>query len=98
MGPRLNVHLHLLYRVSKHSIFIYHKFYRDSKYVLSEMPFTPWLLGGLAYTFGAFCFALRVPEKYFPVKFDIIGNSHNIHHVMVVMGAANHLIESVNVF
>lgn len=31
--------------------------------------------------------AMRIPEKWIPGKFDIVWNSHNIMHVMVVMAA-----------
>ena len=43
-------------------------------------------LGILNFT-GAAIYALRVPERWFPRTFDIWGNSHQIMHVLVVMGA-----------
>lgn len=39
---------------------------------------------------GAVISATRVPERWWPGKFDYILNSHNIMHVFVVLGA-NHL-------
>ena len=46
-------------------------------------------LGLLNFT-GAAIYAARVPERWFPVRFDIIGASHQIMHVLVVMGALSH--------
>ena len=47
------------------------------------------LMGGL-YILGAVCYALRFPEKWWPGKFDLAFNSHNIHHVFIVMAASLH--------
>ncbi|OAQ59061.2 adiponectin receptor protein 1 [Pochonia chlamydosporia 170] len=38
------------------------------------------LLGGLLYT-------TRVPERWFPGKFDLFGQSHNLMHALVMAGA-----------
>lgn len=36
---------------------------------------------------GSLISATRVPERWFPGKFDFILNSHNLMHVFVVFGA-----------
>lgn len=36
---------------------------------------------------GAALYAARIPERWFPVKFDLIGQSHNWMHVLVLAGA-----------
>jgi adiponectin receptor len=40
---------------------------------------------------GATAYAVRLPEKLAPRKFDIIGNSHQILHVMVILAALAHM-------
>lgn len=50
-----------------------------------------WLiLMGLLYIIGAMLYALRVPERFFPGKFDIWLHSHQIFHVFVLGGALVH--------
>lgn len=50
-----------------------------------------WLiLMGVLYIFGAMLYALRVPERWFPGKFDIWFHSHQIFHVFVLGGALVH--------
>ena len=48
----------------------------DAKYALPLPHHWPWILGGVAYIAGAVTYMTRVPERFFPVKFDIIGSSH----------------------
>jgi adiponectin receptor len=45
---------------------------------------------GALYTFGAAIYAARVPEKWYPGKYDIWGSSHQIFHVLVVLAAVTH--------
>lgn len=47
------------------------------------------LMGGL-YILGALVYALRIPEKWFPGKFDIWFQSHQIFHVLVLAAAFVH--------
>ncbi|XP_044762754.1 adiponectin receptor protein isoform X1 [Coccinella septempunctata] len=50
-----------------------------------------WLiLMGILYIIGAMMYALRVPERFFPGKFDIWLHSHQIFHVFVLGGALVH--------
>lgn len=35
-----------------------------------------WLYGGFVYAGGAIIYALRLPEKFFPKRFDLVGASH----------------------
>ena len=41
----------------------------------------------LLYLFGFICFIFRLPERLFPGKLDMIGNSHNIWHICIVYGS-----------
>ena len=58
----------------------------------------PWVIGGAIYIFGAVMYALRMPEKFFPEKFDLFGASHNIHHLTVMIGFTVHFTESVRLY
>ncbi|KAJ3173530.1 hypothetical protein HDU88_002616 [Geranomyces variabilis] len=45
---------------------------------------------GIVYFLGAVIYACRVPERWWPGKFDMWGHSHQIFHVLVVAGALIH--------
>ncbi|BDA50104.1 Heptahelical transmembrane protein 4 [Coccomyxa sp. Obi] len=45
---------------------------------------------GAIYLLGAMLFALRVPERWSPGKFDLAFNSHQLFHVCVVVAAVVH--------
>ena len=34
----------------------------------------------------------RIPERWMPGTFDLVGSSHQIFHVLVVMAACSHLV------
>ena len=53
---------------------------------------------GAVYIFGAMIYAFRIPERWFPLKFDIVGNSHQIWHLFVIAGALVHYAGVVTVF
>jgi adiponectin receptor len=58
-----------------------------------------WLvLQGFLYILGAVLYAARVPERLWPGKFDILGSSHQIFHVLVVCAAASHLTGLLQAF
>lgn len=48
------------------------------------------VLMGILYGLGALLYALRIPERWMPGKFDIAGHSHQLFHVLVVAGALTH--------
>ncbi|GAM88022.1 hypothetical protein ANO11243_060510 [Dothideomycetidae sp. 11243] len=50
------------------------------------------VLQGALYVLGAALYAGRVPERFAPGKFDIVGASHQIFHTLVVLAAAAHLV------
>lgn len=50
-----------------------------------------WLsLMGILYIAGATLYAIRIPERFFPGKFDIWLHSHQIFHVFVIGAALVH--------
>ena len=57
-----------------------------------------WYIGGASYVIGALLYILRFPEKKFPKKFDYIGASHQIFHVLVFLGAFFHYLGSLDAY
>ena len=58
-----------------------------------------WLvLQGALYILGAGIYAARVPEKWHPGKYDIVGSSHQIFHLLVVLAAISHLVGLIKAF
>jgi adiponectin receptor len=45
---------------------------------------------GFVYAAGAGFYVSRVPERWCPGKFDCVGHSHQIFHVLVLVGALTH--------
>ena len=56
------------------------------------------LLQGFLYILGATIYAARVPERFMPGKFDILGSSHQIFHMLVVCAALSHLTGLLSAF
>lgn len=57
-----------------------------------------WYLGGISYIIGAIIYILRFPEKKFIGKFDYIGSSHQIFHILVFLGATFHYFGSLDAY
>lgn len=57
-----------------------------------------WYIGGISYIVGALLYILRYPEKKFPGKFDYIGASHQLFHVLVFFGAFFHYLGSIDAY
>ena len=55
-----------------------------------------WELGGISYISGALMYIRRIPEKFFPGKFDLFGASHQIFHCLVVVGVVLHYLGSLD--
>ncbi|TGZ81436.1 putative hemolysin-III channel protein Izh2 [Ascodesmis nigricans] len=56
------------------------------------------LLQGFFYVFGAVIYAARVPERFYPGRFDLVGASHQIFHCFVIMAAVSHMWGLVRAF
>lgn len=56
------------------------------------------LLQGFLYILGAVIYAARVPERLRPGKYDILGSSHQIFHILVVCAAIAHLTGLLSAF
>ncbi|KAL5225312.1 hypothetical protein ABZP36_011951 [Zizania latifolia] len=49
-------------------------------------------LMGALYGLGVAVYAARVPERWFPGRFDLVGHSHQLFHLLVVAGAYAHYL------
>jgi adiponectin receptor len=47
---------------------------------------------GIFYGLGVMIYATRVPERWFPGKFDLVGHSHQLFHLLVIAGAYTHYL------
>ena len=56
------------------------------------------LMMGFFYIFGTFFYVSKVPECCSPGTFDIVGNSHNIWHLMVLTAAIFHYAGAMDAF
>lgn len=48
------------------------------------------LEAGLTYVTGAVVYSLQIPERFCPGRFDLLGHSHQIHHIFVVTASILH--------
>ena len=55
-----------------------------------------WYFGGISYVLGGLIFILRIPEKFFPEKFDYFGASHQILHFSVNVGFILHYLGGID--
>ncbi|KAG8889739.1 tryptophan synthetase [Tulasnella sp. 332] len=60
--------------------------------IYEEMGLAWLLLSGALYTIGAILYATQTPERFFPGKVDLLGASHQIFHIHVVLAALAHYI------
>lgn len=58
----------------------------------STMAVDHLLLMGALYIFGAWIYAYRIPERWYPRTFDIFGSSHQIWHLFVIAAAYTHYL------
>mmetsp|Transcript_26001 Transcript_26001/g.46012 ORF Transcript_26001/g.46012 Transcript_26001/m.46012 type:complete len:377 (-) Transcript_26001:6656-7786(-) len=53
-----------------------------------------FLMMGLCYVVGCCIYIIRIPERFFPGKFDLWGSSHNIWHCFVLAAVMCHYVGS----
>ena len=57
-----------------------------------------WVIGSMFYMIGASIYVTRFPEKCCPCHFDIVGQSHQLFHICIVLGALSHYYASMQIF
>lgn len=60
--------------------------------LLDQMGLAYLILQGVLYIVGAAIYAMRIPERFAPGKFDFFGSSHQIFHGFVLAAAVTHFI------
>ncbi|CAF2405481.1 unnamed protein product [Rotaria sp. Silwood2] len=55
-----------------------------------EMGFLYLCIMAVTYIAGGIVYAIRIPERYFPGRFDIVGQSHQILHISVIVAVYLH--------
>jgi adiponectin receptor len=67
-------------------------------YVIHSLSL-PWLLSmAIFYIGGALIYGARIPERWWPGKFDLFFHSHQIFHLFVVMAAIFHYVGVIRAF
>ena len=64
----------------------------------SQMGWGWFILEAVFYISGAGIYVNKYPERTRPGVYDILGSSHQIFHMLVVLGALSHLIGIVQAF
>ncbi|KAL1563510.1 heptahelical transmembrane protein 2-like isoform X1 [Salvia divinorum] len=67
-----------------HAVLIHY----DHPLILGSLSYE--IVMGLLYAVGAVFYVTRIPERWRPGAFDIVGHSHQIFHVLVVAAALAH--------
>ena len=61
-------------------------------------PLINWCLGGFIYIIGGLFFVIRIPEKFFPNKFDYCFSSHNILHICGVIAFIYQFLGAIDAY
>jgi adiponectin receptor len=56
----------------------------NDEYFLDELRY--FTLSGLSLVLGIIAYIAQIPERFYPGKFDRVGNSHNIFHIGTLIG------------
>jgi adiponectin receptor len=64
----------------------------------SDFQMWHWFGGGIFYSVGAILYATGFPERCFKKTFDIFGQSHNLFHVGILIGAAVNFYGSLDCY
>ena len=74
----------------------FHSLYLHYETPLAMQAASQMLMMGASYLGGVVFYAMRVPERWLPGKFDFAFNSHQIWHVAVLLGVFNHYRASMS--
>ena len=65
---------------------------------VSDYEIWYWELGLILYGIGATFYATKIPEKCIKKRFDIIGASHQIFHVFVLLAGMVQMWAALKIF
>lgn len=63
----------------------YFKYNTILEFIINSKFFYNSIIIILSLVFGGFIYVKQIPEKYYPYTFDIIGNSHQIMHLTLII-------------
>jgi adiponectin receptor len=95
--PWLNALVWIIAGYSSTPGFFHLAYYSDKRYVF-DFDGRPWFIGGAIYAIGAIIYALKIPERYVKVKFDIVGASHQLFHFAVLIAASIHFWGTMEIY
>ncbi|PWY93122.1 HlyIII-domain-containing protein [Aspergillus sclerotioniger CBS 115572] len=70
---------------------IFHVAWSEGKCGLLRIPLHSLTVTCSSYAIGTVAYVTRFPERYWPARFDLVGASHQIFHVLVALGQIVHL-------
>lgn len=71
-----------------HCIFLY----GHARFLFDVLGFRYVVLSGALYLFGTLLYVTHIPERFVPRTFDMIGSSHQLFHVCILIAAALHWV------
>ena len=78
--------LYILAGYSSSPGFLHMWLFIDPKF-LPVVPIWTFVVAGLLAALGGVVYSLKVPERFYPKRFDLVGNSHNLFHCMTALAA-----------
>ena len=57
-----------------------------------------WLSGNWIMILGSHIYVLKIPERFFPKTFDLIGQSHNLWHCIILFASLIHCCASFSMY
>ena len=88
----------LLFGISAGGPIIYMRLTSGIKGLEIPYDFTFFIIGGISYIIGGSLYTIKVPERIWPGKFCIIGNSHQIFHFLVLVGVFTHYMGCIETY
>lgn len=79
-----------------HIIFLYIQHRPEFSVFITSLLY--FFMMGISYIVGVIIYIVRVPERFYPGKFDTCGSSHNIWHCFVLAAAIFHYFGSLESF
>jgi len=99
-GHRQNKYVAVILIIAGYSCspgFLHMWLFIDAKY-LPVVPVWTFVFAGLFCAGGGLVYATKVPERFMVGKFDHFGNSHNIFHMMGIIGSLLALKGSIRMY
>lgn len=95
MGPKFRTPAYRPVRLAMYSLLglsafipVAHGMFDHGWQIQNQRQALSYFIGLAIFNFsGAAIYAIRIPERWYPTTFDILGASHQMMHVLVMCGA-----------